>query len=151
MALREIGVSSILIVVIYITLLLSAAYIDIRTRRIPNRLSYPAIGFALVVRSLGLGLVAGLAGGAVAALIMLVPVLILGPDQAGIGDVKWATFIGLAVGFPAVLVALFVAAAGLSTVGLIGIALKRYHRQASAPFAPFLCLGGICALIWDLM
>jgi prepilin signal peptidase PulO-like enzyme (type II secretory pathway) len=87
----------------------------------------------------------------VGAFILFVPVLIHGPDQAGLGDVKWATFIGLVVGFPAILVALFVAATGLILAGLIGVALHRYHRHSTVPFAPFLCLGGICGLVWSLV
>jgi len=145
------GLPAGIFVILYIGLLLAAAYIDVRTHRIPNRLAYPAIGLAVVFRSLRPGFLSGLVGGVIGALILLIPVLIFGPDRAGIGDVKWGGFIGLVVGFPAILVTLFVAAAGLSVVGLIATALNRYHSQSAMPFAPFLCLGGICGLIWNLV
>ena len=142
---------SLLFVSAYIVLLLAAAWTDVRTRKIPNRLSYPSILFALAIRSLQGSLLSGLMGGGVGALIMLVPVLIYGPDRAGIGDLKWTLFIGLFVGFPAILVAVFVAAVGLLTLALARIVHGSSRPQSTAPFAPFLALGGICAWVWHLV
>jgi len=66
----------------------------------------------------------------------------------GWGDVKLAALIGLATGFPLVLLALVMAAimGGLVAVALL-IAKKR-GRKETIPFAPFLSLATLITLLW---
>ena len=52
------------------------------------------------------------------------------------------------MGFPLVFVALFV---GIWAGGLVAIALLisgRKKRKEMLPFGPFLCIGGLAALLW---
>ncbi len=69
----------------------------------------------------------------------------------GFGDVNLAGVIGLLMGWPGVIGALFfgMLAAGLfSAVYLIAtLASKRYRAFASIPYAPFLCLGTVATVV----
>ncbi len=66
----------------------------------------------------------------------------------GWGDVKLAALIGLATGFPLVLVALVI---GAIIGGLVAVALliaKKRGRKEAIPFAPFLSLATLITLLW---
>lgn len=66
----------------------------------------------------------------------------------GWGDVKLAALIGLATGFPLVLVALVI---GAITGGLVAVALliaKKRGRKETIPFGPFLSLATLVTLLW---
>lgn len=124
-----------------------AAY-DARRRRIPNAVVYPAILaaalLALVSPSgpwwsfLGAGLLAALALGSLAA---------VSRGGMGFGDVKLGALIGLLVGWPGVLVALFVAVASGAVAGLTLVALGRLGRRDPLPFAPALAVGALVGLL----
>lgn len=132
----------------YALVMAVVSYIDLRERRLPNRIMYPSIAFALGAAGIAPGWLSGLAGGASAALVLIIPVLIYGPERAGIGDVKLALFIGLVLGFsPALFQALFLGFASAALVGVVGILLGRLHLRSLLPFGPFLSLGAIVALL----
>src|SRR5689334_22196323 len=104
---------------------------DLRSRRIPNALTGPA---ALAAIAFG----GHLAAGALAA--ALLGVAALGrPDGMGLGDAKLAGVMGLCLGAP-VLTALLVACAATVAYGLAA-------RVRALPFAPFLALGAVAALV----
>lgn len=143
----------------YIISLTSVAYSDFRERRIPNRIIYPAILVALGAmfhhfpdwgRFPGWGI--ALLGGVAAALVFIVPVLIYGPERAGMGDVKLAFFIGLIFGFSMTLYwALFVGFGSAALVGLVGILLRKMSRKSLLPFGSFLALGAVALLITQMV
>ena len=138
--------------IIYIVLLVGVAYSDFRERRIPNRIIYPAILVALGAMFRFPGWGSALLGGAVAALVFIVPVFIYGPERAGIGDVKLAFFIGLIFGFSMTLYwALFVGFGSAALVGLVGILLRKMSRKSLLPFGSFLALGAIAFLITQMV
>lgn len=67
----------------------------------------------------------------------------------GFGDVKFAFLMGLVLGFPNIIVSLYIA---FLTGAIIGIILmiwgkKRFFGTA-IPFGPFLVLGTFAALFW---
>ena len=66
----------------------------------------------------------------------------------GFGDVKLALFMGLFLGFPAILVALAIAFASGALVGLALIFLKKKTMRSEVPFGPFLIVGTFVALFW---
>ena len=76
----------------------------------------------------------------------------LPPDEValGFGDVNLAGILGMLLGWPAIVVGLFLAifAGGLvSLVIVIGMLItKRYKASAAIPYAPFLILGAIYLL-----
>ncbi len=124
------------------------ALIDARYRLVFNVLVYPAIGLVLLYQLsagthafLAVLLGGGLAFGAFALVAWL------RPGSLGGGDVKLAALIGLLFGFPGVLWPLLmgVGAGGLAA----GYWLWRGNGRAHhIPYAPFLCLGVILALIY---
>jgi leader peptidase (prepilin peptidase)/N-methyltransferase len=135
--------------IVLVTALVPIVGIDIAHRRIPNAVTLPATGAALVAGTLldpagELGRIAAAAG---AAVFLLIPAL-LHPQGMGIGDVKLAGVLGLCLG-PAVAVALLVALLAGTAFGLV-LAVRsgvRAARSATIPFGPYLALGGVVGLV----
>ena len=136
----------------YVAVLIAIGYKDFRERRIPNRLVYPAILVALGAMFHFPGWQSALLGGAVAALFLALPVVILGPSRAGVGDVKLALFVGLILGYSYALYgAMFIAFGGAALVGLVGIALRMLTRRSLLPFGVFLAIGTIIMLVLQMI
>jgi prepilin signal peptidase PulO-like enzyme (type II secretory pathway) len=136
------------LVVGYAAFLIGISVYDLRRHRIPNVAVYPAVLVAIgvaFVRPDGpwwTFLLAGL--GAAAFFIVLGAV---SDGAMGMGDAKLAALIGLVAGWPAVLVALFVAFALGALTGLLLMALGRLGRRDPMPFAPALALGAAAAAV----
>jgi leader peptidase (prepilin peptidase)/N-methyltransferase len=137
-------------------LLLVVAVIDLRTRRIPNRLTYPLTP-ALIVLLVVAGLLEGtpgaavraLLGGLVAFLVLLVLALI-NPRGMGMGDVKLAGFIGLGLGYLSwghVWLGLFTGFFGGGVIAGGLVLLGRRSRKDHIPFGPWLAVGALVALL----
>lgn len=67
----------------------------------------------------------------------------------GFGDVKLAFFMGLFLGYPAILVALFFAFTSGAIIGVALIALKMKTIKSQVPFGPFLIAGTFVAFFWS--
>ncbi len=126
-----------------------ALVIDFEHLLIPNRLVYPAIGAALVAMPLavGPGLSEALWGGLIGLGLLLLIVLVY-PRGMGLGDVKLAALVGLVVGFPLVLLALFLSFVLGGAVGVAALLARRAGMKDALPFAPFLAVGGMVALLY---
>ncbi len=143
-----------------VALLVSISVIDLERRVIPNRLVIPAV-FAAVglgpfwpelgieralifeqshFSSLANSLAAG--GGAYLAFFAVRAVY---PAGMGAGDVKMAGMLGLLVGWPGIVVALWVAVVVGGVAAVVLLAGGRGRKDAM-PFGPFLSAGGILAL-----
>jgi leader peptidase (prepilin peptidase)/N-methyltransferase len=138
-------------------LLVVVAIIDARTRKIPNRLTYPltpALLVLMVAAALlngeperALAVVLGGLGGFVGLLILAV----IQPRGMGMGDVKLAGFIGLALGYLGwgfVVLGLF---GGFLLGGVVAIVLviaRSKGRRDLMPFGPYLSAGAILALLF---
>jgi prepilin peptidase CpaA len=86
------------VVVTTVLLLVAATLTDVRSRRIPNTLTFPAIAAALVIRSLAGGWTAllwGAAGGVIAPLVLM---SVRAFRRLGMGDVKLAVAVGVLLG-----------------------------------------------------
>lgn len=125
-----------------------AVLVDIRERRLPNRLVARAAFLAAAT-----SLLTEVAGADVAwanaltgAALMAAPLLIVHlvtPPAMGFGDVKLALVLGFAVGLvhpTGVLVALLAASAGTALFGLI-------TRRRTVPFGPGLAVGATVVLL----
>jgi leader peptidase (prepilin peptidase)/N-methyltransferase len=123
--------------------------IDVEHRLIPNQVIYPAIGAAFVATPLVTGVVLPqvLWGGAVGLALLSLIVLVY-PQGIGLGDVKLAAFIGLVAGFPLVLLALFLSFVLGGGVGAAALLARRVGMKDALPFAPFLAMGGMVALLY---
>ena len=134
---------------VLVTVLIPAAAIDLEHRIIPNKLllvggvAALAAGTALDPGGEPSRLIAGAAAGG----FFLIAVLAY-PRGMGMGDVKFATFIGLCLGSavaPAMLAALI---AGL-TVGVLVIARigVQAGRKTAIPFGPSLAAGAVLGIV----
>jgi len=76
----------------------------------------------------------------------LILVLVSKEKWMGAGDAKLGAFLGLFLGYPLILVALFFAFILGSLYSIILIILKKKSMKDVIPFGPFLVLGGLIAL-----
>lgn len=136
--------------------LLVIAVIDANTRKIPNRLTYPLtpalagllIAAALLAGEPWVGLRAVLGG--LAAFAMLLLLAIINPRGMGMGDVKFAGFIGLGLGYLGWdHVVLGVIGGFLLASVLLAVAMLagRRSRKDLVPFGPYLAAGALVALL----
>ncbi len=133
---------------VLVLVLATATVTDLRSRLIPNRLlaAGVAIGLPLLALADPAGLATGIAAMAAAGGAFLLLALIR-PDAFGMGDVKLIATMGLFLG-TAVLEAVIVALFSASLLGLVLLARDgRGAMGSTLPFAPFLALGGLVALL----
>jgi leader peptidase (prepilin peptidase)/N-methyltransferase len=122
---------------------------DLERRLIPNRLVYPAMLLAMAVSWAwpDRNVAQVFAGGGLAFAIMLI-VYIVSLGRFGFGDVKMAALMGLAAGFPAMLVGLFFTAISAGLVAALLLLTRVVRRGQYIPYGPFIALGAIIALLW---
>ncbi len=139
------------LVTAYVSVLVVCAGTDLISYRVPNVITYPAIVGAIVVGAFmpGASLWDVLAGGAIAGGVLLVPALLTGGIGMGMGDVKLAAFVGLAVGFAFVAPAMLIMAigGGIAAAFLLVTGLRK--RGEPIPYAPFISAGGLGVLFWQ--
>lgn len=126
------------------------AVTDVLARWVPNTLVYPAAALAVIGHLLGgdqsIGVV--LVGGALAYGVFALTAW-LKPGSLGGGDVKLAGVIGLLFGFPNVLWALLLGGALGALVAAALLIGKWGTRSMHIPYAPFLCIGAVSALVYS--
>jgi leader peptidase (prepilin peptidase) / N-methyltransferase len=131
----------------FCAVLVAISAIDLEHRIIPNRIVLPATAIVLVANTLNDPSVEWLAAGAAAFTFLLVAALIY-PAGMGMGDVKLAALMGVALG-KTVPVALM---AGMVTAMIPSLVLFARHgakaRKMGIPFGPFLAIGSVVALFW---
>ena len=129
---------------------------DLKHFIIPDRIIYPAIFIVLGFRAwdlighwaLGFGIFNPFISAFAASAFFLLIVLVSRGKWMGVGDIKLAFFMGLFLGFPNILVALFFAflIGGIIGVGLILAKIKTLKSEV--PFGPFLVTATFIALFW---
>ncbi|MDQ3030126.1 MAG: A24 family peptidase [Actinomycetota bacterium] len=132
----------------FVAVLVAVAWIDLDHRIVPNRIVVPAaiygIVASVVVRAGQLPEL--LIAGAGAFLFLLLAALAY-PGGMGMGDVKLAGVMGLYLGL-SVVPALLAAFLAGTVVGVARIIREGPEaRKSGVPFAPFLALGGLVALL----
>lgn len=139
---------------LFATALLIVSYIDIVHMIIPDAITLPGIvlglGSSAWLTSVGLGKALGgvLLGGGLFLLMAVLSVLILHREGMGGGDIKLIAMIGAFLGWPAVLVTIFLGAALGAAVGIGLMLVQRKRRQEPLPFGPFLAIGALLAMVW---
>ena len=100
------------------------------------------------------GMASALLGGAVGLVFMILPYLVsrahYGTEGMGEGDIYLAALIGLATGFPLVIVALIM---GIIVGGVVAVSLlllKIRKRKDPIPFGPFLAAAAMVTLVWGV-
>jgi len=136
------------------TSLLIVSCIDIAHTIIPDAITLPGIVVGICtslwltpvgVRNAVLGVVLG---GGLFLLMAVLSVIILKREGMGGGDIKLIAMLGAFLGWHAILVTIFLAAALGACVGLSLIFLRRKERREPLPFGPFLALGALLAMVW---
>ncbi len=128
-------------------LVMLAAY-DLADRIVPNRIVLPALALALLLspvwhdRAPQEALIA-----ATGALLVGAALRIMSAGGLGWGDVKMMAFVGALVGAPAVVLAGVVTALSGGVAGVLLIATGRATRHTRIPYAPFIALGGLVAIM----
>ena len=141
---------------VFTWLLIVLAVIDARTRRIPNRITYPAAP-VLVTLVLAAALLDGDPGIAVRSVLgglaaggALLALALINPRGMGMGDVKLAVLIGLglgALGWGHLLVGLFTAFLLGGVLSLALVAARSRGPKDLLPFGPHLAAGSFAALL----
>jgi len=129
---------------------------DLKHFIIPDKIIFPAIGIALIYNFYQLltthyplsTVLNNLYAAFGASVFFLFIVLVSRGKWMGVGDIKLAFLMGLLLGFPNILAALFL---GFLIGAIIGIGLilaKRKTMKSEVPFGPFLVIGTFIALFW---
>jgi leader peptidase (prepilin peptidase)/N-methyltransferase len=145
------------IVLFYISIFMVILVMDLEHGLILNKIVYPALVIALLLSIFftiflpQVGLVPHIGwaavGGGIGFVVFLL-IAIVSRGGMGFGDVKLAALVGLATGFPLVVVALIMGMilGGLAAVILLGFKIKK--RREAMPFGPFLAVAAIVTLLW---
>lgn len=127
---------------------------DIEHGLILDVVTYPAMGLAFLFSFLwphtgwpAIGALSALLGGAVGFALLLMPYL-LSREGMGGGDVKLAALIGLATGFPLVVLALAMAILAAGLLAIVLLLSRRKTRKQTVPFGPFLAAGAMLTLVY---
>lgn len=131
-------------------------FIDVAVHRLPDRLTlpaYPVLAGLLTVAALADGephrIVGVVTGGLVAGAGYLALVLIR-PDQLGLGDAKLAGLLGLALGWWGLSAVVLGCALAFVLSGILGLALlvtRRVRLDSALPLGPFLVAGAFAVLL----
>ena len=146
------------VMIVYCSALIAIGMIDFKDGLIFPAIVFPVALVALVVNffipklySLH-NLLFGLMGAAFGSIFLLLAFflskLILKKEGMGLGDVYMAAMMGFMVGFPNIIVALFI---GIMLGGLTAIFLvssKKKSTKDVIPFGDFLAIGTIITLLW---
>jgi leader peptidase (prepilin peptidase)/N-methyltransferase len=138
-----------LLISVYTCLLIIIAGIDLEHHKVMNILVLPAIFLGLVMVPVLHGdNFWGFLGGAGLGFGVLFLIAVLAPGSMGMGDVKLIVFLGLAVGFPEIVINLFLAFVLGGLVSGVLLALKKLGPKDQIAFAPFLALGGFITMLY---
>jgi len=129
---------------------------DLKHYIIPDKIIYPAIGIALLynifysyfVLHSTYYILYSIYPAIGAAAFFLAIVLVSRGKWMGVGDIKLAFFIGLFLGWPNILVALFLAFFIGAIIGVGLIATGKKTLKSEVPFGPFLVTGTFMAMFW---
>ncbi len=123
---------------------------DLKYCLIPDSVLFPAIAITFLYQLffhfhllLNYGLATVIAPG-----FFLAIFLVSKGKWMGFGDVKLAILLGLLLGFPNILVGLFLAFFFGAIIGVLLLWLNKKGLKSEIPFAPFLILGTFVALFW---
>jgi leader peptidase (prepilin peptidase) / N-methyltransferase len=152
----------------FLSWLLALTLIDLDTMTLPNQITQSGLVLGLIYQGaialtpnvipyaakLGFGsqLIVGITGAVVGIwlldIVRWLGTFFLGKEAMGAGDAKLAAMMGAWLGWQHLLLAVLLAAAVGSLLGLFAIATRILKREQPFPFGPFLALGGALSLFW---
>ena len=136
----------------FLSLFLIVIFIyDLKHYLILDKVIYPAIGLTLIYDLLRFDLFTNwnlLISAIGASGFFLLIVLASRGKWMGVGDIKLAFLMGLILGWPNILVALFFAFLSGATIGVGLVLARRKSFKSEVPFGPFLVAGTIVAMFY---
>ena len=139
--------------ILAVPILLYVSFVDIRERRIPNRIMFPSLAVALTIAMIRPERWSLLLGGIIMCTIILLPTLATRKRSIGGGDVKLALFLGLVLGMPMALWAIFVTYGSVLVFVVFGLLFGWIKMRSKVAFAPFLSFGsiivGTLTILWQ--
>jgi prepilin signal peptidase PulO-like enzyme (type II secretory pathway) len=141
-----------LVFLLYVSSSLALIFVyDVRHYLIPDSVLLPAIVVAMMYQAVvqleffvGNSLWAALGAFSFFAAIFFISK----GEWMGFGDAKLAVLLGLILGFPSILLALFLAFFFGAIIGVVTMAYRGKGLKSQMPFAPFLILGTFVSLFW---
>jgi prepilin signal peptidase PulO-like enzyme (type II secretory pathway) len=139
-----------LVHLLIMAILIGLAATDLEQRRLPHLLLDPLILIAIAFAPFNpsVALLDGIIG-AVAAVAFLGVLGLLIRSGVALGDLYLVAPLGLLLGWPAIFVAVFMAALISSLTSLALLASRRVGLKSYIPFGPFLVAGAVIALVRD--
>lgn len=146
-----------LLSIIYYLLFISALIVifvaDLKYQIIPDEVIFPTIALTIIFQIINhrlelIDVINPIASGLGASLFFLALVLLTRGRGMGVGDVKLAVLMGLLLGFPGILVALYLAFLTGAILGVILVLLGKKRFGQKIPFGPFLVGGTFISLFW---
>ena len=145
-----------------VSLMIVVALIDLEHGIIPNKIILPSLVVLIILSPFWteLGLPRSFLGNedlagtlinsiltGLGSFLVFLGIAMIYPNGMGGGDVKLGGVIGLLVGYPGALLALWLAVviAGVIAIGLV--VMGKLSRKDTMPFGPFLSLGAVAALL----
>lgn len=135
-------------------------FADLKYQIIPDEVVFPAIAVAFIFQLVDYKLASPVGGLSIisltnplfsalgAALFFLSLVLLTRGRGMGVGDVKLALLIGLLLGFPGIIIALYLAFLTGAILGVILVLLGKKRFGQKIPFGPFLVGATFASLFW---
>jgi len=134
---------------LFIALLIAITFIDLEHQIIPNKINLFGFVSGIIVSLLtGHLSLLNIFFGFLAAGGLLFLIALLSRGGMGGGDVKLGAVIGVFLGWPLALLALFISFILGGLGGIVLLALKKKGRKDMIPFGPFLALGSLITLFW---
>lgn len=133
-----------------ITIGLITIFIDIKIRIIPNEnvLAIIIVGILFQITYFGIKALTGAAASMIIMMVVFTSVAgFVGFGKVGAGDVKLAGAMGIALGYPLIIVAVGAMSVILLVFILVGMAMKRIYLSTMLPMAPFMISGFIISLL----
>ncbi len=137
----------------FLLILVALSSTDFERRRIPNKLTYPAAALAILIcwiwpdRSI-IDMAVGAAIGVGVAVVLVALGIVFGGGSMGlgIGDAKLIVVLGILLGWPGIMPALFYGILGAGVVSLVLMFHK--GRHATFSYGPYLAAGGAIILLF---
>lgn len=136
-----------ILIAIFSFLILIFVY-DLKHYLIPDFAVYSIIIIAFIYNFLKENFINGLFSAIICFLFFLFIFLITKGKGMGFGDVKLSFFLGLFLGYPNFLTALFASFLIGAIIGLVLVFLKKKDIKSEIPFGPFLITGIIISFFW---
>lgn len=122
---------------------------DLKHYLIPDKVLFPAIIISLIYNIINWqGIFNAFLAIIISAGFFLIIFLISKGKWMGFGDVKLAILMGLLLGFPNILTALFLAFFFGAIIGVILMIFGKKGLKSEIPFGPFLIAGTFLAILW---